>query len=119
MRLAVPLIRGCGGPPLLITSHDLLSSFVKFQLIAHLLHGGSECFNLLLLLSELCLKGFLLPSKLRREVLLLLRDSRLLLGKPGILLLDPAVLFQKLVEEHRVDSLVTHCCDLSIFTTNN
>ena len=61
---------------LLITSHDLLSSFVKFQLIAHLLHRCSECFNLLLLQSELCLKGFLLPSKLRREVLLLLRDGR-------------------------------------------
>jgi len=31
---------------LLITGHDLLSNFVKFQLIAHLLHGGSESFNL-------------------------------------------------------------------------
>ena len=47
---------------LLISNHDLLRSFVQFQLIAHLLHRCSECFNLLLLLSELCLKGFLLPK---------------------------------------------------------
>ena len=46
MRSAVRLIRGCSGPPLLITSHDLLSSFVKFQLIAHLLHGCSERLDL-------------------------------------------------------------------------
>jgi len=47
---------------LLVVSHDLLRSFVKFQLIAHLLHRSGESFDLLLLLSELCLKGFLLPK---------------------------------------------------------
>src|SRR6476660_9283977 len=104
---------------LLITSHDLLSSFVKCQLIAHLLHRGSECFNLLLLLSELCLKGFLLPSKLRREVLLLLRDGHSLFLDFSAFLHRSLMLFQKFVEQHRVYRFVTYCCDLSIFTTND
>ena len=57
------------GPPLLITSHNLLRSFVKFQLIAHLLHGGSKSFNLFLLLQS----GRLLS----RNLLLLLCNGRL------------------------------------------
>jgi hypothetical protein len=46
---------------LLVVSHDLLSSFVKFQLIAHLLHRSGECFNLLLLMCDGDCKIFLLP----------------------------------------------------------
>ena len=67
---------------LLITSHDLLRSFVKFQLIAHLLHRCSESFNLLLLLSDFGGKDILLLGNRRLEFgdcALLLRNLLVLL----------------------------------------
>jgi hypothetical protein len=75
-------------------------------LVAHFLYSRSESFNLLLLLCS----GRLLS----RNLLLLLRDGRLEVGDCVLLFCDVTVLFQELIQQHRVHRFVTHGVDFSI-----
>jgi hypothetical protein len=86
---------------LLIVEDHLRRRFAHLDLRAHLLKARSKSFNLLLL-----------ERNLRCEFIPLLRDGRFLLLQPAVLLLDLAVLFQELVEQHRVHRFVAHGIDL-------
>ncbi len=88
---------------LLIIQDGLRCGFAQFKLSAHrldlrclLFHGCSERLNFLLLLCDS-----------RLEVFPLLRNCR-------SLLLHRLVLFQKLVEQHRVYCVVAHAVDFAI-----
>ncbi len=97
--------QGCdvSGLLLLIVEDHLRRRFAPLDLRAHLLKARSKSFYLLLL-----------ERNLRCEFILLLRDGRFLLLQPAVLLLDLAVLFQELVEQHRVHCFVAYSVYLAI-----
>ena len=70
---------------LVIIQHGLRCSFAKFSLCAHFLQARGKRLNLLLL-----------P-----------RNGGLLLFDLALLLLDPLVFFEKLIEQHHVHRVVT------------
>jgi hypothetical protein len=85
--------------------------FAEGDLVAHFPHRGGECFNLLLLLCS----GRLLS----RNLLLLLRDRRLEIGDCALLFCDVPVLFEKLVQHHRVHRFVAHGREVSLLVARN
>jgi hypothetical protein len=85
---------GWSSAALLIVSHQLRRRSAHFDLIADLLHNGSQRFDLLLLLRDFRPKLLLLIRKLSLEVL--------------SLFFHPAVLFEELVEQHRVHRFVAN-----------
>jgi hypothetical protein len=93
----------CVGPLLLLIIVDRSRrGFAQFELIADFLQARSKRFNLLLLVRDLCL-----------ELLLLLSDGRFLLRRSRLQVLNCAMLFKELVEQHRVDRLVAHRVNLA------
>src|SRR4029077_18014465 len=63
--------------------------------------------------------SFLQLTDCRLEILALLGNRRLLLLKLVVLLLHFLVLFQKLVEQHRVNGLVAHAIGLPLLVAND
>ena len=80
--------------------------FTERNLIADFSHSGGEFLNLLLLLCDRCV--------LSHNLLLLLRDGAFQSRDCALLFCDVPMLFEELVEQHRVHRFVAHCVGLAL-----
>ena len=104
-----------GGFAIVIDLRPLADRPAGFRPRAHLL-------DLRGLLFQVCSESanfFLLLRRRGMEVLLLLHQRGLSLGNRRFLFLHFAVLFEELVEQHRVDRVVAHGIDFAVFVAHH